>query len=359
MLLRCAALAIACLGLFACATPVPEPPHRYPKVVLNNVTPAEASVIFANYFRGMIAKEQTTDWDKLFRRHEIESANDERVVIRSSNPDAFRRVGYMKLSIVPRKDGDATIVESKMSYVQSVGTSFENEVDIYESQASGTVPKAFVYSYQQIFDSIAASVAVGRGGAPAQSFTLKLDPPAQPFRPLFTRHPDRDAIETLMHQNRHDEVRRRMEPLAQAGEVAAQRMLGWYCLRGIGGPVEREKGEQLLRKALDAGDPVALYLDRWYGLLGPQDRAKAFEVINLAIQTGNVDAMLLLGAQLAQGDRPNPRLAHMLFAIAGALGSPYGAAAKTDIAKQLPADQVESADALARRWKERATGQAT
>ncbi|WP_096700580.1 hypothetical protein [Magnetospirillum sp. 15-1] len=150
---------LAAFGLLflvgACSTTV-APPHRYPMVEIPDAKTADVALYFANSFRAMIASEQIKPWEQRNRTHTLLSADNAKVVIKSENPDAFRRTGYLKLLIEPTQAGSSVVVDSRVSYIQNPDSSFEHETDIYTA-AQVPSPEGFVMAYQQIFDIIAAN----------------------------------------------------------------------------------------------------------------------------------------------------------------------------------------------------------
>jgi len=146
-------------------------------------------------------------------------------------------------------------------------------------------------------------------------------------------------------------------PLAKAGHMEAQHLLGLMYYMGRG--VTRDYKLAMLwhRKAADQGKADAQYVvgAMYYtGNAVPQDHQLAVEWFRKAAAQGHGEAQHALGLMYryhAAGLPQDKVLAYMLWNLAAAGGNVNATEQRAAIAKRMTPEQIEEAQSLSRAWR--------
>lgn len=149
---------------------------------------------------------------------------------------------------------------------------------------------------------------------------------------------------------------KKLRPLAEKGDDAAQVEMGWFYFNGNGVEKDYVKAAKWFHKAADRGNPLAEgNLGKMYALgLGvPQDDVKAARFFRMAADKGNNDARMSLGLAYALGkgvplDRTQ---AYLWLSLAEEGGMKLAGALKKQIALEMPQESVTKGEELLREWK--------
>jgi TPR repeat protein len=142
-------------------------------------------------------------------------------------------------------------------------------------------------------------------------------------------------------------------PLAEQGYAEAQFNLGVMYDTGRGVPQDYAEAVNWYRKAAEQGDAEAQYnlgvrYTNGHGV--PQDYAEAVNLYRKAAEQGDAEAQSNLGFMYikGQGVPQDYLLAHMWFNIGSANGSENGAKNRSIVAKNMIAQDISAAQAMAR-----------
>lgn len=146
-------------------------------------------------------------------------------------------------------------------------------------------------------------------------------------------------------------------PLARAGHVDAQHLLGLMYYMGRG--VARDYKQAMLwhRKAAEQGKADAQYVvgAMYYtGNSVPLDHKAAIGWFRKAAEQGHAEAQHALGLMYryhAAGMPQDKVLAYMLWNLAAASGNANAVEQRAAIAKRMTQEQIDEAQALSRTWK--------
>jgi TPR repeat protein len=146
-------------------------------------------------------------------------------------------------------------------------------------------------------------------------------------------------------------------PLAKAGHVEAQHLLGLMYYMGRG--VARDYKQAMLwhRKAAEQGKADAQYVvgAMYYtGNAVPLDHKAAIGWFRKAAEQGHAEAQHALGLMYryhAAGMPQDKVLAYMLWNLAAASGNANATEQRAAIAKRMSQEQIDEAQALSRAWK--------
>jgi uncharacterized protein len=157
------------------------------------------------------------------------------------------------------------------------------------------------------------------------------------------------------------------QPLAEAGDVRAQSLVGLMYYRGRGPRVDPAEAVQWFRRAADGGDAAArFYLGVMFaeGRGVPQDYEEAAVWYQRAADLGDAQALYNLGLAYAQGEgvAQDNVTAHMLlnvaaarFPVADSRARSAAVSSRDVVAKELTSEQLAEAQKMAREWKPRVT----
>lgn len=171
-----------------------------------------------------------------------------------------------------------------------------------------------------------------------------------------------DVVHAAYQKGDFDAALRLGRPLADAGDVRAQAILGLMHYRGRGVPQDLGEAVRWFRQAADRGDATAqFYLGVMYseGRSVPQSFAEAAEWYRLAAEQGDAPAQFNLALSLSKGETgaPDNVSAYFWFNLAAArfpnADPRRGAAAanRDQLAGRLTPDQRAAAQRWAREWK--------
>ena len=146
-------------------------------------------------------------------------------------------------------------------------------------------------------------------------------------------------------------------PLARAGHVDAQHLLGLMYYMGRG--VARDYKQAMLwhRKAAEQGKADAQYVvgAMYYtGTSVPLDHKAAIGWFRKAAEQGHAEAQHALGLMYryhAAGMPQDKVLAYMLWNLAAASGNANAVEQRAAISKRMTQEQIDEAQALSRGWK--------
>ncbi|CUI04404.1 tetratricopeptide repeat protein [Massilia antarctica] len=150
---------------------------------------------------------------------------------------------------------------------------------------------------------------------------------------------------------------REVAPLARAGHVEAQHLLGLMYYMGRG--VARDYKQAMLwhRKAAAQGKADAQYVvgAMYYtGNAVPLDHKEAIAWFRKAAEQGHAEAQHALGLMYryhAAGMPQDKVLAYMLWNLAAAAGNANATEQRAAIAKRMTQEQIDEAQALSRAWR--------
>ena len=144
-------------------------------------------------------------------------------------------------------------------------------------------------------------------------------------------------------------------PLAEQGNAGAQNNLGSMYENGWGVPQDYKEAEKWQRRVAEQGFVDAQYnLAHMYyeGLGVAQDYKEAVRWYRKAAAQGDAKAQHNLGVIYGKGGKgvlEDNVLAHMWYNISSANGVERGAKKRDTVAKQMTAEQIAEAQAMARR----------
>lgn len=172
-----------------------------------------------------------------------------------------------------------------------------------------------------------------------------------------------DAAVAAYQRNNYERALELAQPLAEAGDVRAQSLVGLMYYRGRGPRADAAEAVRWFRAAADGGDAAArFYLGVMFaeGRGVPQDYEQAAIWYQRAADLGDAQGLYNLGLAYAQGEGVSQDVvkAHMLLNVAAARFPPAEGARRTAavssrdvVAKEMTAEQVAEAQRLAREWQ--------
>ena len=180
---------------------------------------------------------------------------------------------------------------------------------------------------------------------------------------LASQPPSADAALAAYQKNDYTGALKVAQPLAEAGDVRAQSLVGLMYYRGRGPCVDAAEAVRRFRRAADGGDAAArFYLGVMFaeGRGVPQDYEEAAQWYQRAADLGDPQALYNLGLAYAKGEGVSQDnvTAHMLLNVSAARfpvadGSRRAAAVSSRdvVAKELTSEQLAEAQKLAREWQ--------
>lgn len=146
-------------------------------------------------------------------------------------------------------------------------------------------------------------------------------------------------------------------PLAKAGHVDAQHLLGLMYYMGRGVPRDYKQALAWHRKAALQGKADAQYVvgAMYYtGNAVPQDQKLAVSWFRKAAEQGHAEAQHALGLMYRYHVAGMPQdvvLAYMLWNLASANGNMNATEQRAAIARQMTQEQIEEGQAMSRAWR--------
>jgi uncharacterized protein len=146
-------------------------------------------------------------------------------------------------------------------------------------------------------------------------------------------------------------------PLAKAGNVDAQHLLGLMYYMGRGVPRDYKQAFTWHEKAARQGKADAQYVigAMYYtGNAVPQDHKLALYWFRKAAEQGHAEAQYALGLMYryhVDGVPQDVVIAYMLWNLAAASGHANAASQRAAVAKQMSQEQIEEAQSMSRVWK--------
>lgn len=146
-------------------------------------------------------------------------------------------------------------------------------------------------------------------------------------------------------------------PLAKAGHVDAQHLLGLMYYMGRGVPRDYKQAMAWHRKAALQGKADAQYVvgAMYYtGNSVPLDQKLAVSWFRKAAEQGHAEAQHALGLMYRYHVAGMPQdvvLAYMLWNLASANGNMNATEQRASIARQMSQEQIEEGQAMSRAWR--------
>ena len=177
--------------------------------------------------------------------------------------------------------------------------------------------------------------------------------------------PSADAAFAAYQKQNYEGALKLAQPLADAGDVRAQSLLGVLYYRGRGVRADAAEAVRWFRGAADGGDAAArFYLGVMFaeGRGVPQDYEQAAIWYQRAADLGDAQGLYNLGLAYAQGEGVAQDVvkAHMLLNVAAARFPPSEGGRRTAavssrdvVAKEMTPEQLAEAQRLAREWQPR------
>jgi len=180
---------------------------------------------------------------------------------------------------------------------------------------------------------------------------------------LVQKAPTAEAAVAAYQKNAYADALKLAQPLAEAGDVRAQSLLGLMYYRGRGPRADAPEAVKWFRRAADGGDAAArFYLGVMFaeGRGVPQDYEEAAQWYQRAADLGDAQALYNLGLAYAQGEGVAQDVvkAHMLLNVAASRFPPSEGGRRTAavssrdvVAKEMSTEQLAEAQKMAREWK--------
>jgi TPR repeat protein len=178
---------------------------------------------------------------------------------------------------------------------------------------------------------------------------------------IATAPPSAEAANAAYQKADYKTALAMAQPLAEAGDVRAQSLLGLMYYRGRGVAQDDKEAATWFRRAADGGDATAqFYLGGMFseGRGVPQDYAESAQWYHRAADQGDGQAQYNLGLAYARGEGVEQNLvnAHMMFNLSAArLSDPRGRTAaiknRDQVAGEMTSDQISEAQKLAKDWQ--------
>lgn len=166
---------------------------------------------------------------------------------------------------------------------------------------------------------------------------------------------------TAYEQKDYARALKELAPLAQAGNVDAQVLLGKMYMLGQGVPKNTDLALKWYRAASEQGNAEAeFFLGAMY-LLSARNIPLGLKWLRLSAEQGTADAQLLLGmAYLKGSDLPRDVVqADMWLHLAAAQGDKFAVSQCEGAERNMTSEQIEKARALAAAWKPSSPAHAT
>lgn len=170
-------------------------------------------------------------------------------------------------------------------------------------------------------------------------------------------YPNLEAGKRAYQQGDYAAALKQLTPLAQQGDSEAQVVLGTMYLKGQGVAKDPNQALKLYTSSAEQGNAVGqFYMGSMY-LMGAgvtHDSAQGLKWLGISANQGNPDSQVLLGLVYLQGNGGVPRdlvQADMWFHLAASHGDPLAPRQIEAIERQMTAEEISKAKALAGTWK--------
>ena len=173
---------------------------------------------------------------------------------------------------------------------------------------------------------------------------------------VFLYGADLQSGQRAYEQKDYDSAMKELMPLAQAGKVEAQILLGKMYMLGQGVPKDTDQALKWFRAAADQGNGQAQFFLGALYLLPAKDVSEGLSWLRLSAEQGTPDAQLLLGMAYLKGtDLPHDLVAaDMWFHLAASKGDKFAPSQCERAEIQMTPDQIAKARSLATEWKAKA-----
>ena len=173
------------------------------------------------------------------------------------------------------------------------------------------------------------------------------------FSSVFLYGADLQAGQRAYEQKDYGSAMKELAPLAHAGRVEAQILLGKMYMLGQGVPKDADLAVKWLRAAADQGDAQAQFFLGAMYLLPAKDIPEGLRWIRLSAEQGTPDAQLLLGMAYLKGtDLPHDLVAaDMWLHLAASEGDKFAPSQCERAERQMTPEQIAKAGTLAAEWK--------
>jgi len=173
------------------------------------------------------------------------------------------------------------------------------------------------------------------------------------FSSVFLYAADLQAGQKAYEQKDYDSAMKELAPLAQAGKVEAQILLGKMYMLGQGVPKDTDAALKWFRAAADKGNAEAQFFLGAMYLLPAKDIPQGLKWLRLSAEQGTPDAQLLLGMTYLKGtDVPHDLVAaDMWLHLAASQGDQFAPSQCERAEREMTPDQIAKARTLAAEWK--------
>ncbi len=168
---------------------------------------------------------------------------------------------------------------------------------------------------------------------------------------------DLDQARRAYQQGDFPAALKQVTPLAERGDAAAQTLLGTMNLKGQGVAKDTAQALKWFRAAAEHGNAEGQFYAGSMLFMGagvPHDSSEGLKWLQSSANQGNSDAQVLLGLIYFQGGGGVTRdvvKADMWFHLAAGRGDPLAPRQWEAAEKQMSAEQITQAKALASSWK--------
>src|SRR5437588_2016936 len=175
---------------------------------------------------------------------------------------------------------------------------------------------------------------------------------------LFLYGADLQAGQRAYEQKDYGSAMKELTPLAHAGKVDAQILLGKMYMLGQGVPKDADLALKWFRAAADQGNAQAQFFLGAMYLLPAKDVPEGLRWLSLSAEQGTPDAQLLLGMAYLKGtDLPHDLVAaDMWLHLDDSKGDKLARSHCERAERPMTPDQIAKARTLATEWKAKSPG---
>jgi uncharacterized protein len=173
---------------------------------------------------------------------------------------------------------------------------------------------------------------------------------------MFLYGADLQSGQRAYEQKDYGSAMKELTPLAQAGKVEAQLLLGKMYMLGQGVPKDSDQALKWFRAAADQGNAQAQFFLGALYLLPAKDVPEGLRWLRLSAEQGTPDAQLLIGMAYLKGtDLPHDLVAaDMWLHLAASKDDKFAPSQCERAERQMTPDQIAKARMLATEWKAKA-----